>query len=406
MLRALCLLCALLALAAQCRRTDLPWLHEERWRIQPYTPRDYPFEWTLVSDNNTAQAWQRCPEGLQHIVRRSAVMRRGQVIGCCPEGYTGYALRDRDAVLGCCPREQFPCFNFRNSRLDYPEWLGCADTAAQCCIDKICPVGYGCCRGPFCEQGVCRPHALDGLRSTAFDTETYCNRFNRTRRFFEVPPKSYFFNETRAPRRYRYPSCDPAIRPKDYPPNQVVYPLAPDLTLQRCANTSLPFEQQVMQLCHERDTCILDSGRRFVFALNSTLRRAIGCCPPNHTACVTSNNVTETLHNCANNLRNETCCTPYVCPAEYKCCTFEQTVSNGTLSVPFERICCPRQAQCCYGNPDGAVAGSGPLDSLERFRAYCGQTVDGRECAKDISESTNVHAMNRLYALFDSLPLS
>jgi hypothetical protein len=92
-----------------------------------------------------------CPSGVSICVFDSRMdVRRDNIAvfrpaGCCPieSPSACFTIQPGGGLEGCCPTEKSVCCHNRFSR----EFLGCAATPEQCCMDKICPTGYTCCRG-------------------------------------------------------------------------------------------------------------------------------------------------------------------------------------------------------------------------------------------------------------------
>jgi hypothetical protein len=65
--------------------------------------------------------------------------------GCCPleAPHACFPKQTGGGLEGCCPAHKSKCCHNAFTQ----EYIGCAEESHQCCMDKICPAGYVCCKG-------------------------------------------------------------------------------------------------------------------------------------------------------------------------------------------------------------------------------------------------------------------
>lgn len=131
-----------------------------------------------------------CPRGVSVCVFDKRMDLKPDLIslfppaGCCPVEAQKpcFGRKSGEGIKGCCSDEKPVCCY---SDVD-GEWTGCATNREECCGDKICPVGYTCCRGKHLIGNVCCPR----YGGSCFDDNYFAYGLNRavkaaTRPFYD-----------------------------------------------------------------------------------------------------------------------------------------------------------------------------------------------------------------------------
>jgi hypothetical protein len=333
-------------------------------------------------------------------------------VGCCPDHLTEHCLINGTAysnLVGCCPASTVCCVN----RLDSDNYLvGCAEKTTQCCGARICERGYRCCTsrlGSSCcpESTMCESSdfALKSAISPQLESSMHRSFFNISVQQMCIPVDyNYegYGNFTDASYPYileKYNVTSPTRNFTSY----FVIGIEETPNVTECGN----------QMCYNDDECIyryrnISKTRIYRNMTNplctsakvmgnntfdtdcfridteiETERFAAGCCAPDKTPCGShsytfspypinahsSPFLYDRILGCAS--ANETCCHPFICPPEAKCCTARRQVYGYDYNITKLRedigntsfatnngghnFCCPAEAVCCEYIPEHAI---------------------------------------------------
>lgn len=376
-----------------------------------------------------------CPIGTSCIVDTRydppGQLITAQPVGCCPDSLPMGCFKN-DAytgLAGCCGENQTCCYT--SPPLER-KWIGCANFYEQCCYDRICPDGYYCCNN---ENGhACCPF---GSMCYAGNITLFYNGSNVLPSFIPgLENFSFPFDRCLPIEGYGWPYVnnliDLSIANASIPGCGAMRPDNRDYVLRNITEGN--YIQCGQHLCHNGDICITRYKMKTIW-VNATLdisnpaclafdpdtpidwpqdckiytlepvneTNPVGCCPPSEPPCGVDDfsfqplpfelpqihSVYSPLLGCLK--PNETCCPPYICPADMKCCLTKygnrgapniypvnQTdritpnylrniiSQNGTIGAMLKYgqafgICCPINTTCCqiqnlhpiYHNPYG-----------------------------------------------------
>ncbi len=377
-----------------------------------------------------------CPGNASCVVSAAAGARTVQQmfipVGCCPSELPTPCLTNTSTYIklhGCCPDGSVCC---HNSLPGNNFLMGCADTIAQCCHDRICPPGYSCCysdRGIACcpEGTLCRGRdffvPIDAGGAGSLSTRALVSTF------FDIPDDQLCIPAHMTSNENLTVAMDGS--PTRYPLQLETY-LNPGVlggTLYYVTNVSETPDVFACGrgMCHVNDTCVnryrnvshprvmrsrapgcstakmrervaWDAGCYSLgYEVEETAFEA-GCCPADTTPCGAHSHtfVPQAINShaspflyypvfaCA--LANETCCYPYLCPATAQCCTARRQVhgidiNETALAETFgttmlatanegHNYCCPGDAFCCEFIP--RVASGTDASRRPKTIPFCG----------------------------------
>ena len=289
--------------------------------------------------------------------------------------------------------------------------MGCALRQEQCCVDRICPVGYRCCVSPLgttcCPQDtICRgsdvfvPTTFAIENATEARLSTFVNVSDTqlclpitsevgsptdplvpVGPYYEFPP---YIIETTFSGIQTVPGIDQFYyRVVDIMPSQNVTACGRqmcnlgDECIYRYRNLTRPFIAQNTSdpICLGRklmDQSAWDDGCYFYKPEHVEESYPVGCCPADTTPCgahqYTFNQYEVNAHDSpvlydtmtACVYANETCCFPQVCPPATQCCTARRQIYGNITALKelYENVtfisdnegqtmCCPDDAYCC-----------------------------------------------------------
>lgn len=278
-----------------------------------------------------------CPAPLLPVyrnLRNSRFRSEVEVLGCCPENYTGYTRGGvYNRIDGCCPPNTTAC---PLARLEspYQRMAGCANPGETCCNERICSIGEICCN--FVQSLCCKKP--EGYLSA--DT-AYQATFNETCEFV-VRGR---LEETEIPVVIHSSKC---------PNTTFTNVCASNVTMlfdcpfgnSTCFNSSNPCFNLLFGYpspCRYANfTCPahMDCVYNALLPGNPPFDQPIfpvGCCPPGHDPCFDQDHPTVLL-GCADPSLNETCCGRFRCPDQTFCCNETITLNtplSSSSSIPF-----------------------------------------------------------------------
>lgn len=384
-----------------------------------YIPRAHGFSNCTLEHRtgNIVFPFFQCPDDTHCVVSgtggdsylSSAALNSFIPVGCCPDHLVVPCVDNSTTysnLLGCCPQNTICCIG---EMTGHPYMMGCATKATQCCSTRICEEGYSCCR--TARGSTCCPDTTICASEDKYISVVPNNNNVRTARI------SSFFNISLGQ------LCIPAdFQPEDDAPAEYPYtvvryqPPQPFEDFEAFYVTDIARTPNVTEcgsrMCYDSDVCIhryrnvsktrvfrnltnVDCANakmnndsdwdRGCFSTGTIIEESsfpVGCCAADKTPCGAHSHtfqpydvnahsspfLYDEIMGCVG--ENETCCHPYICPAEAQCCTgkrqvygtdinitrFRESVGNGTFVTDNSghNFCCPAEAFCCEYIPKHA----------------------------------------------------
>lgn len=369
----------------------------------------------------------RCPNGTEYLISRersyfqnidsltsasgfppSESIYEYKIHGCCQSNSTGCFDEKKQVLYGCCPDNSTCCVSSKT-------FLGCAHSLNQCCNDRICPDGYGCCGGvpaSFYDQvasGTATKCCPLPPGADINDKSTYCQAAvigdvslaNSTKAWtgcLVSYTETLDFCDYRGS--YSVLSGNNTVDWMDF--------IDAGLVTEPCFvdGINTPVCRNLTNKCQDTSECAYFNHVSLGTDINPYYDEAAvveyeqvgGCCPVGTDACVDvgapsffGGNEQDIVRGCADPALGETCCGPYVCPIGTRCCSGNETRER--LDSTQEQLdlgiatqanytvyygCCPTELECCNRverDPENAQFG---------LRFFCGAPFKNESCARNM----------------------